>query len=132
MANKKSPLKVVVIIVRREKVDYASEILNNMGAGGICSLLGLGIDSKGIFSSLGLEDAKCAVVLSVVKTEKSHEILEALCRNLELYKPNSGMAFSISISAISRNTLNGFLDVEKKFSQELKEQKNEQKEGEEK
>jgi len=112
MANKKAPVKVVVSIVRRDKVDYAIEILNDLGAVTIWTVLGYGVDRNGLMRLLGLRESECVVIFSIVQEEKVHRTLEALCRNLEFYKPNRGLAFTISINAISRNTLNGFMDWE--------------------
>jgi len=112
MANKKAPVKVVISIVRRDRLDYAVEILNDLGAITIWTVLGFGVDRHGLMSLLGLRESECAVVFSIVKEDKVRRTLEALCRNLEFYKPNRGLAFSISINAISRNALNGMMDWE--------------------
>lgn len=127
---KTAPIKILFLAVNSNKADFAREILNNTGACSCWSFLGRGISRGGILDILGLDSPEKTVFISVVPSKNSTEILAALCKDLELYKQKMGIAFTVPISAISRDALNEFLDIKKQNETELKEQQAEQKQKE--
>ena len=92
--------------------------------------MGRGISRGGLLDILGLDSPEKTVFISVVPSKNSTEILAALCKDLELYKRKMGMAFTIPVSAISRDTLNTFLDIKKQNENELKQEEEIQKQKE--
>ncbi len=121
MAKSKAPIKFVLLVARREKIEEASEILGTFGAMKVWTMLGQGVDRSGVLSVLGLAEAECAVILSVVQIEKVKPAISMLCDKLELAKQNNGMVFSIPINAISQNTLSGLVEISKQLSANAKE-----------
>lgn len=115
-----APVKILILVVSSNKSDFARELLNNLGACAVWSFLGHGTGKSGIMDILGLNNPEQAVFISVVPTKNSTQILGALCKDLDLYKDRMGMALTIPLGAISRDTLNAFLDVQKQNEMELK------------
>lgn len=127
MAEKKAPVKVLVAIVRRDKIDTAVDIMNTMGASAAWSMMGHGVGRTDIMNLLGLHSSECGVVLGIIAEEKAHKTLGALCRNLEFYKHNRGFALTLNLSAITRNTLSAF----KQWGKQAEEQQEQYKPAEE-
>lgn len=124
---KDAPIKVLILVVNSNKADFARELLNNLGACGLWSFLGRGVGHGGLMDVLGLNNTEKTVFFGVVPAKVSTQILTTLCKDLDLYKNNTGMALTIPLGAISRDTLNIFLEVKKQNEQELKELTKEQK-----
>jgi len=121
--NKQSPVKFLVCFVRKQKEAKANEVLNNMGASVCLTTPARGIGHSELLSVMGLDLNESSVIISIVKTEDAHKILAKLCRTVELYKEDLGVAFTIPINAISRDALNGLLEMAKQ-TMELSEQIN--------
>ena len=115
--NKQSPVKFLVCFVRKQKEAKANEVLNNMGASVCFTTPARGIGPSELLSVMGLDLNESSVIISVVKTEDAHKILAKLCRIVELYKEDLGVAFTIPINAISRDALNGLLEMAKQTIQ---------------
>ncbi|MBR1925733.1 MAG: hypothetical protein IJ837_02635 [Clostridia bacterium] len=111
--NKQSPVKIIAVFVRKQKEQIANEVLNNMGASICLTIPARGIGHSELLSVMGLDLNESSVIVSAVKTEDAHKTLAKLCRTCELYKDDIGVAFSIPITAISRDTLNGLLEMAK-------------------
>ena len=111
--NKQSPVKLIAIFVRKQKEQIANEVLNNMGASICLTVPARGIGHSELLSVMGLDLNESSVIISVVKTEDAHKTLAKLCRTCELYKEDIGVAFSIPLTAISRDALNGLLEMAK-------------------
>lgn len=117
MAMKKSPLYVVVCIVDQTKTNHAAEIMTNLGVYFHITMLAENKEVAGIMDMLGMSQSGKGVILGICPTEKMHDVIRNLCRNLELYRERHGIAFSIPVTAISREDLNTIL----KFVPEKKE-----------
>ncbi len=122
MADKKKfPLFLVACIVPQNKADNATEIMTNLGVTFQIATLAENKQVSGISDLLGMVDDRTSFVAGVCVEEQSHNVIKALCRNLELYKGNNGIAFSVPINAISREDLNNV----KKGNKEIKGENNE-------
>lgn len=117
MAVKKSPLYVIVCIVAQDKANHAAEIMTNLGVYFHITMLAENKENVGILDVLGMTQQQKAIVAGICPTEKMHDVIKNLCRNLELYRERHGIAFSVPINAISREDMNTIL----KFVPEKKE-----------
>lgn len=108
MRAKQSPLKVLYSILPRAKIEEAGKVLNKLGAMFSYSMLGYKANYSTVANLIGA-DYDCAVLISLVPTEKSKEILYEFFKELKLDQCD-GIAFLTSINAISKNTLEGCLE----------------------
>lgn len=121
--SKIAPLKILFLVTDSKKTDYAREILLNMGVANMWTFLCRGVSSSGLMDILGLDNPEKTVFIAAVSSKKATQTLGALCRNLELYKPKQGIAFTVPLGAISRETLNFFLGENDELEMELSKEK---------
>ena len=67
----------------------------------------------------GIGEYDCDVILSLVPAQTANEILKKFYTTFEL-ETKLGLAFTIPINALSRNTLNGFFDIQKETQELIK------------
>lgn len=105
MKKQKAPFKVLIAIVRREKTDFANKLLQQLGVCSLVTTFGLGVDRSGVLELLGLKNAECTVIFGLVDSTKTSFVLGVLEKELNFQNPDNGMAFTISLSAIAKNSL---------------------------
>ena len=125
--KKQSPIKILFCVVRDEKTSLANEILNSEKASACYTLQAKGVGHNDILEVMGLSDMQCSMIISAVKTEEVKNILTKLYEKLEFEKGNQGVAFCAPITAISRNALNGFMDMAKQVEKALEQEQNDKK-----
>lgn len=108
-----APIKILFAITKKEKSQQASEILNSMGASAIYVLPAKGVGHNDFLKIMGLEDLDCDMIISAVREDVCSDIILTLKEKLEFEKSNQGLAFSVKISAISKNALYGLLNMNK-------------------
>lgn len=105
MRKQKAPFKALVAIVRREKTDFANKLLQKLGVCSLVTTFGLGVDRSGVLELLGLKNAECTVILGLADSTKTAFVLGVLEKELNFQNPDNGMALSIDLSAIAKNSL---------------------------
>ncbi len=105
MRKQKAPFKVLVAIVRREKTDFANKLLQKLGVCSLVTTFGLGVDRSGVLELLGLKNAECTVIFGLADSTKTAFVLGVLEKELNFQNPDNGMALSIDLSAIAKNSL---------------------------
>ncbi|MBQ8761829.1 MAG: hypothetical protein IJZ26_00725 [Clostridia bacterium] len=108
----KSPLDIIVCFVPHDKTEHTIEILTNMGVYFQIATIANGKEKSGLLDYLGMLETDLSMIAGFIESSKAHNAIYNLCRNMELYKANKGMAFSIPVVAISRNDLNKILKYE--------------------
>ena len=124
MALKKAPLKVLCAVVPREKVNMANEVLDELGSCANYTILGQKINYSKFANMMGITNFECVMLICIVPTEVSRNILRGFSEKMKLLEIG-GVAFLISLSAISRNALNGCLDFYDQNQEILEERKEE-------
>lgn len=120
MGNKKAPIKLLWCAILRSQVDDACAILNKMGGCVVLNMLGYRTKTKIVADLFGLGDYECSVLVAIIPSNRSVQILEELNKKFE-WDTNLGSAITTPIGAISRNTLMGFYDIQKQIATILQE-----------
>ncbi len=107
------PIKILFCIITKQKTKDAIEILNQKGACAIYAFPARGVGHNSFLKVMGLEDLEVNLLVCPVESSSSAEIIMELNEKLELEKDTQGMVFSIKLGAISKNALNGLLDMGK-------------------
>ncbi len=94
-----SKLKLLVTIVNRNKTDFYRDVLQGFEVNMQLRLLARGTATVEELKFLGLEDPEKAVLLGVVKEERSHEALAALESKFKTIKNGKGVAFTIPLKS---------------------------------
>lgn len=94
--------KLIITIVKRGEASKIVAATKKSGAGGGTILLGRGTASQNIYLQiLGMEyEPEKEIILTLVDSEKTGEILEVITKEAQLNKPGKGIAFVISDKAI--------------------------------
>ena len=121
MNNTKAPIKLLWCVVMRNQVDDACAILDQMGGCTLIDIFGYRTKTQILADLFGLGDYDCAVVLAMVPSNRSTQILDALNKKFD-WENKLGIGITTQINAISRNALNGFFDMQKQIEQILFEQ----------
>ncbi len=119
MGNKKSPIKLFCAVLQKNQIAEATDILDRQGACASNVLLGYRVRPERQASIWGIGEYDCDVILSLVPTQTANEILNMFYTTFEL-ETKLGLAFTIPINALSRNTLNGFFDMQKETQELIK------------
>jgi hypothetical protein len=92
-----------VIIAEQKKKNKFLSLLYDHGARGIEAVYGHGsMSPSAIAEAFGLEAEQGKVVIScLMKTENAKNLMEVLYRDYNFDKPNTGIAFGISIEGLA-------------------------------
>lgn len=101
MTNFASPVRCLLAIVDRGKGEQAAAVCRAHQAGVQLVLLGRGTASAEIMDYLGLDEPEKDVLLSLTTSAHTPALMADLTRQLELYRPGKGIAFTIDLCCIS-------------------------------
>ena len=101
--TQRSSLQYFVIIAEQKKKDKFLALLGDHGAHGIETVYGRGsMSPSAIAAAFGFEVEQGKVFIScLVKTETARELMGILYRDYNFNKPNTGIAFSISVEGLA-------------------------------
>ncbi|MBQ7977248.1 MAG: hypothetical protein IJ301_01425 [Clostridia bacterium] len=104
---KKAPCKMLVCIVDKDKASVALDILKNAKESfNIISLVETQERSSGI---MGLNRQESVMIAGLVRSENASRILQGLDLVLCPNDKSFGIAYTINMSSMSRETLNFFI-----------------------
>ena len=81
-------------------------------------LYGKGTAGKEILSYLGLAETEKAVILSIIREDKTKEILETISEKFEKVKNGKGIAYTIPLKSIIGVSVYQFLSNSQTFKKE--------------
>ncbi|MBQ8402860.1 MAG: hypothetical protein IJX55_00350 [Clostridia bacterium] len=92
-----------VIIAEQKKKSKFLSLLSEHGARGIETVYGHGsMSPSAIAAAFGFEAEQGKVIIScLLKNEKAKELIDILYREYEFDKPNTGIAFGISVEGLA-------------------------------
>ncbi len=101
--SQKSSLQYFVIIAEQKKKDKFLALLGENGAHGIETVYAHGsMSPSAIAAAFGFEAEQGKVFIScVVKTETAKKLMNTLYHDYKFNKPNTGIAFSISVEGLA-------------------------------
>ena len=89
-------LKLLVTVVDRSKALFYMDLLEQFEVNMQTMLYGKGTAGKEILSYLGLAETEKAVILSIIREDKTKEILETISEKFEKVKNGKGIAYTIT------------------------------------
>ena len=99
--DKKICLKMLFIIIKRDKGDEVVEFLRGCGVPFSSVIMGKGTVPNKWLSVLGLGDVEKDVVLSVVNGNDVNKIMAGLSQAFNIGKAGQGIAFTVRVSSIA-------------------------------
>lgn len=97
-----SSLQYFMIITEQKKKNKFLSLLDDHGAKGIETVYGHGsMSPRAIAAAFGFEAEQSKVLIScLVKSEEAKKLIEILYRDYHFDKPNTGIAFGISVEGL--------------------------------
>jgi len=111
-------LKLLVTVVDRSKALFYMDLLEQFEVNMQTMLYGKGTAGKEILSYLGLAETEKAVILSIIREDKTKEILETISEKFEKVKNGKGIAYTISLKSIIGVSVYQFLSNSQTFKKE--------------
>ena len=102
-------LKILVTIVNRNKTEFYMDFLSGYEVNFQTAALGRGTAQSETLRLLGLDDAERGVIFSVIREDKSEEILHALENKFHTIRKGKGIAFTIPLSSVVGVSIYRFL-----------------------
>lgn len=93
-------LKLLVTVVNRNKTEFYTDFLSGFDVNFQTVALGQGTARSETLHLLGLEDADRGVIFSVIREDKSEEILRALEEKFQTIKNGKGIAYTCPLSSV--------------------------------
>ena len=93
-------LKLLVTIVNRNKTEFYMDFLSGYEVNFQTMALGQGTAQSETLHLLGLDDADRGVIFSVIREDKSEEILRALEDKFHTIRNGKGVAFTIPLTSV--------------------------------
>ncbi|MBQ8291254.1 MAG: hypothetical protein IJX88_01915 [Clostridia bacterium] len=113
-------LKLLITIVPRKKTEFFVDFIGGFEVNFQSVLLGEGTARSETLHMLGLEDSEKGVIISVIREDKSEEILRGLDEKFHSVKRAKGIAFTIPLTSVIGVTLYRFLSNNKSIVSEDK------------
>lgn len=101
-------LKLLITVVDRSKGEFYLDVLSQYEVNCQMLISGSGTASSEIVDLLGLNRHK-AVILSVIREDKTEEILKCLERKFETIRNGKGISFAVPLSSVIGVNLYQFL-----------------------
>jgi nitrogen regulatory protein PII len=111
-------LKLLVTVVDRSKALFYIDLLEQFEVNMQTMLYGKGTAGKEILSYLGLAETEKAVILSIIREDKTKEILETISEKFEKVKNGKGIAYTIPLKSIIGVSVYQFLSNSQTFKKE--------------
>ena len=92
-------LQLLFTIVNRNKTEFYTDLLQNFDINMQMILSANGTADTRIQSLLGLTDSEKAVIISVIRRDKSREALDALDEKFRTVKGGKGIAYTVPMSS---------------------------------
>lgn len=92
--------ELICMVVNNGAADKVTKIAKHNGISGATVLLGKGTIKNAFLELLALNDVRKEIVLMIAENEIAYQALDVLHNELELHKPNHGIAFTVSLSGI--------------------------------
>ncbi len=93
-------LKILVTIVNRNKTEFYMDFLHGFEVNFQTVALGQGTAKSETLHLLGLEDSDKGVIFSVIREDKSEEILRHLDEKFKTIRNGKGIAFTIPLASV--------------------------------
>lgn len=113
-------LKILVTIVDRSKSLFYTDLLEQYEVNMQMVLYGKGTATSETLNYLGLAETEKAVILSVIRDDKTKEIMEVLTEKFEKVKNGKGIAYTIPMKSIIGVSIYQFLSNYKVSKKEEK------------
>ena len=109
-SNKKTSLappilETLILIINKEKSDYACEILKSLRSEVNVISRGKGTANSKMASLFGLGSLEKDIIISIIKLKDSEKILQTLNEKLQLEQKHFGIAFTIPIKSATSELL---------------------------
>ena len=101
-------LKLLFTVVDRQKGEFYLDVISQFDVNCQIAMPGLGTATSELVELLGLEPHK-AVILSVIRDDKTEEIINCLQRKFETIRNGKGIAFAVPLSSVIGVNLYQFL-----------------------
>lgn len=93
-------LKLLCIIVDRDKVEKIRETVRKNGSAFCHISYGKGTAQNDLLNILGLGETEKGLLFATVDDEKLHRIYEALKKEYDFEKPGSGISFTVPLTSV--------------------------------
>lgn len=107
-------LKLLIIIVNREKAEFYMDLMQSFEVNLQIAMLGHGTADTETLRLLGLAETDKAVILGVIREDRSAEALETLARKFETIRNGKGIAFTVPLTSTIGVSLYRFLSNNRK------------------
>lgn len=107
-------LKLLIIIVNREKAEFYMDLMQSFEVNLQIAMLGHGTADTETLRLLGLAETEKAVILGVIREDRSAEALETLERKFETIRNGKGIAFTVPLTSTIGVSLYRFLSNNRK------------------
>ena len=97
---------LISCVVKLGDASKVMRVAKEYGVKGGTISIGMGTVNSRLLDILGLSEVRKEIVYMVVEDDLAQGVLEGLCKDMHLHKPNHGIVFSISLSDFigSKNT----------------------------
>ena len=102
-------LELIITIVNRKRAYYYLDFIQSFEANLQCSLLCEGTARADVLDMVGLSDNKNVIIFSIVREDRTKEILAALEKKFKTIRSGKGVAFSVSLSSMIGVSVYSFL-----------------------
>lgn len=102
-------LELIITIVNRKRAYYYLDFIQSFEANLQCSLLCEGTARAEVLDMVGLSDNKNVIIFSIVREDRTKEILAALKKKFKTIRSGKGVAFSVSLSSMIGVSVYSFL-----------------------
>ena len=116
-------VKLLVSIIGQRHVEKLSDVINRSGVALNFSGVGHGTARSSYRSYFGLFEKEKRVVYSLINAAFKKQILESVEKELKLYLPGNGIAFSVPLTGISNIVEDAVLSSDKGNSSQQKNRK---------
>ena len=95
-----SPLKVLMIVIDRNKTDKLLSALEQIGVNFPHVIRGEGTAKSEFLEVLGIGHSEKSIVLSTVSKESISKVKDVLTQEFDILKKGNGIAFTIPITSV--------------------------------
>lgn len=115
-------LKLLFTVVNRKKAEFFADLLQGHEVNFQTLTLAKGTAKSETLRLLGLEEEEKCVICSVIREDKTEEILQLLHDKFNSVKNGKGIAFTVPLSSVIGVTTYGFLSNNKTVVKENKDE----------
>lgn len=113
-------LKLLITVVNRKKAEFFMDFLQGFEVNAQMSMLAQGTARSDTLHMLGLEDADRSVIFSLIREDKSEEILRGLDHKFATVRGGKGIACTVPLSSVIGVAIYRFLSNNRTFGVEEK------------